>query len=99
MGTYKLVRTSSELICKNMFGSTIATVPLASIESLEATSGMCMKYISVTVTDQFYEEMRAKEGCCKCCVSKTNFIPVSSSGQKAFIQDNGLSGDGSAAPA
>mmetsp|Transcript_6405 Transcript_6405/g.14583 ORF Transcript_6405/g.14583 Transcript_6405/m.14583 type:complete len:172 (-) Transcript_6405:221-736(-) len=97
--TYKLIRTSTELICKNMFGGTIARFPLESIESLETVSGKCAKYISVTVTDQFYEEMRAKEGCCKCCVSKINFIPVSSSGQKAFIQDNGLSGDGTEVPA
>merc|ERR1712007_116321 len=91
---YKIIRTPTTLVTKNIFGGSIMTIPLESIEDLQSGSNCCGKYISVKVTDAFYEEQKKKAGCCKCCVSKSMCLCLCGSDHAAFLQDHGLQGSG-----
>jgi hypothetical protein len=86
----KLVRTPSELIGKNIYGSCNSNWPVESIEDLSYGSCFCGKYITITMTDAWVEETKATAGCCKCCVSKKNWFILNSSDHAQFLQDHGL---------
>merc|ERR1712176_1193442 len=88
--TYKIVRTPSELIFKNLYGGKIQSIPSESIESIEEKKGWCGKYIEVMKTEGFFNMEKAKAKCCKCCVCKTVTFCLGSTEYANFLRDTGM---------